>query len=317
MKNNKTFINLVKEWISQILYWAILVGLVVFIAVRMIEASKTDQNVPEVFVAIFTLLLAGVTANLANQTAKGNKQARERERREKNDKLLNDIIEWAIKVAESAISRQKTNETQLWTTKLQYKIQMTKGTTYIKAFSYSIFEDLVNLVSDINEKLEDAIVELEKVIEYRKSKTIIQTTELFSTEGIKETEKVLKEAVEALLKKAAAINIKEAGFEVKEEKPVIDNITKKEPTLSELKDLIIRTRISPWGQGLLIAGFVQLGIFLALVLTAGFALSNQDVYKNILNTSGIINLVSGCILTSVGTLIIFFNRKVKKGKGSK
>ena len=86
--------GLIEIFVIVIVIVALTVGLT-FIAYKMIEVSTIDENVPTVFVAIFTLLLACATVYLAGQTARSNKQNREREDRDRKEKLLNEIIGWS------------------------------------------------------------------------------------------------------------------------------------------------------------------------------------------------------------------------------
>jgi len=89
------------------------------------------------------------------------------QKRERKERLVSEIIEWATVIAKSTISRQTKDTHQLWKTKLEYKILATKGITYIKGISASMLKELVPLIDDIDTKLEHAMSELEKVISYR------------------------------------------------------------------------------------------------------------------------------------------------------
>ena len=78
-------------------------------------------------VVIATLVLACVTAILAIGTfitIRQNKIFREKDRKER---LLNEIIEWASSIAKSAISRQTIDVSEFWKAKLEHKYHKFKG----------------------------------------------------------------------------------------------------------------------------------------------------------------------------------------------
>jgi hypothetical protein len=290
--------ELVKEPLTRILFWGLLIFLIVFIILKTIELSNIAPNIPEILVAIFTLVLAGVTANLARQTALGNKQARLREISDRKRLLLDEIVEWAANVSKSAIGRQRIDTKQLWKTKLEYKIHMTKGTTFIKTVSSYEFRELVEPINIINEKLEVAMNSLGNVISTRERREV--STPFYSSEEIINSEQALEEAVEILLTKAAEISIGHLNT---------DYYIKVTPKTLQRNNVETNKGSNPWMQGIIVAGFVQLGLFVSATLCASFSLTNQPELNNFLKTNGVISLVAGVVLILIGVIWYFIQKK--------
>ena len=78
------------------------------------------------------------------------------QKRERRERLLNEIIDWAKKSAESAIYRQKTEPHELWNAKLNYK-NCRAVSEYIKEIAASSFSTLSSHINDVATKLDDAI----------------------------------------------------------------------------------------------------------------------------------------------------------------
>jgi hypothetical protein len=171
-------------------HWRSLLAIVLvfIVCIVFINMLWGNPNLATAFVAFGTLLLVIVTAMTIDNI-------RAQEKRNRKERWLNEIIEWAEDVANSAISRQKKDKTQLWKTRSDYKIRKVKG-TYIKGIAGSHFKDLLSFIKNINSKLDQAISDVEKELGKK-------TTKAISTKSIRESEENLTKAVERLLEEAA------------------------------------------------------------------------------------------------------------------
>ena len=143
-------------------------------------------------VAVIVALGLGVSSLIQTQRL---------QKRERKERLLNEIIDWATEVAKSAVSRQKKDKTQLWKTKLEYGVWKAKS-TYITGVANSSFGGLVPFIEKINCRLDKAIKATEKELDKKTVKEI-------STECIKKSEGELTEAVKELFKEAAKIKTRD------------------------------------------------------------------------------------------------------------
>ena len=114
--------NLLKNFGIAILVYFTIIFILVWRAYT-ISIIKSDPQLASAYVAVGTLILAFVTALLAGFTWLSIRSGDEREKRRKKEALLNEIIEWAEAVANSAIGRQTKDPHELWKTKLDYKKQ--------------------------------------------------------------------------------------------------------------------------------------------------------------------------------------------------
>ena len=89
------------------------------------------------------------------------------QKRERGERLLNEIIEWAIDVAKSAVSRQTMAKTELWKTKLEYKYSKAKN-KYITEVVSSSFNELSSSVRSVTTELDNAIDATMQFIENQK-----------------------------------------------------------------------------------------------------------------------------------------------------
>jgi len=126
------------------------------------------------------------------------RQTRNIQKAEKREGLLNEIIEWATKSAESAIYRQKTDNSELWKTKLNYKVCRAKS-EYIKGIATSSFSNLSSHIIDIVTKLDEAIESTTRLIDSKLSENYDQ---------VRHCEEELTNAVIGLFEKAAKIKTK-------------------------------------------------------------------------------------------------------------
>jgi hypothetical protein len=92
-----------KKWLKkfgQIILW-LLIG--IFIGgwlIYTITLLQTDQQLTNAYIALGTLILAGATVLLAVLTWLNIKSSNEREKRNRKERLLNEIIEWATQILE-------------------------------------------------------------------------------------------------------------------------------------------------------------------------------------------------------------------------
>ncbi len=83
-------------------------------------------------------------------------QTQKLQKKERKGRLLNEIIQWATKSAESAIYRQQKNKHELWKTELNYKNCRAKS-EYIKGIAISSFSTLNSQIDCVVTKLDEAI----------------------------------------------------------------------------------------------------------------------------------------------------------------
>ena len=186
-----------KKWLSDVG-----IGLLLGIALAFMLAwltytiiiLKKDPALANAYVAVGTLILAIVTALLVGFTWLNIRNTKEKERRDSEERLLNEIIEWASNVAKSAISRQAINVPELWKAKLEYKFHKSKG-KYINVIVSSSFEELSDSFKDANIKLDEAIDFLERILS-GKSGNIL---------SLKDYETAITDSVEKFLEEAAKI----------------------------------------------------------------------------------------------------------------
>jgi len=162
---------------------------------------KKDPALANAYVAVGTLILAIVTALLVGFTWLNIRNTTEKERRDSEERLLNEIIEWAEKSAESAIYRQKTNPHELWNAKLNYK-NCRAVSEYIKEIAASSFSTLSSHIDDVATKLDDAI---DGTTQYIESKLTEKHDRMLICE------ERLTNAVKELFKEAAKTKTRDMG----------------------------------------------------------------------------------------------------------
>lgn len=97
-----------KNWLKNFGLAILLMFLVLFILAWLaytIILLKNDPGLANAYVAIGTLILATVTALLAGFTYLNIKSGEARERRDRKERLLNEIIEWAVDVSKCGIEK--------------------------------------------------------------------------------------------------------------------------------------------------------------------------------------------------------------------
>ena len=121
------------------------------------------------------------------------------QRKIRKERLLNEIIEWAKDVAESAISRQTKTRHELRKTELEYKMWRAKGTYITGLIENSSVKNLLPFIKIVDWQLRQAIkITVKQLNTNKKKKTV-------STECIKKSENDIKKSVEELFKEAAKI----------------------------------------------------------------------------------------------------------------
>ena len=141
---------------------------------------------------VFTLLLA-LAAFWAIWQTRGIQKSEKRER------LLNEILEWAVEAAESAISRQTRIPSELWKAKLKYKHSQAKS-KYIAEVAYSSFDSLSPFITNVAVKLEKAVEVSTQVIEHKAN-----------GKALVNSERELTESVEKLITELAKIKARDIG----------------------------------------------------------------------------------------------------------
>jgi len=121
---------------------------------------------------------------------------RDIQNKERNERLLNEVRDWALEAAESAVKRQTRVQSNLWETKLKYKFVMAKS-KYALAVANLSFNELSPSIREVAEKLDQAIEVITGVIEKRANgKALLQS------------EKELAESVERLITEIAMMKEK-------------------------------------------------------------------------------------------------------------
>ena len=140
---------------------------------------------------VATLFLAWATFSVINND-------RQREERDRKERLLNEIFEWAEDAAESAISRRTRTPDELWKTKLKYKYSRAKSKYIIEVTSLS-FKNLSSLVKSVIVKLDQVIHATTQVINHQDP-----------AKELVDCENELTESIEALIIEIAKIKTKDS-----------------------------------------------------------------------------------------------------------
>ncbi len=171
----------------------ILIGLIVAVfSLAVIVVLARFTPLANVFIAWATLMLAFAAFMSILHS-------REQERRRREEGLLNEILQWATDVAQSAISRQTMAKSELWKTKLEHKYSRAKS-KYIAGVASLSFNDLSPFITNITAKLETAIE---------------ATTQYIEGQGggkpLTNYERELTESVEELIAEIAKVKTKNIG----------------------------------------------------------------------------------------------------------
>ncbi len=254
-----------EHWYIKYLTWGI-VGIVCF-AILIHILKEVDivpaQNIFDFFNEWATILYAGVTlllVGVAVWTITDNRYSRMLEKRER---LLNEIIQWAENVAESAVTRQTLKPDELWKTKLKYKYSKAKS-KYVTEIVSSSFKELSPFVENVNSKLEEAIDAATQFIERRQQ----------AGDKLVNYEIELTESVEELLTEAAKIKTNDIGREGEENMSKENEATvSNEPTLKDIAEHlrrieghVIQSKKDAKAQAVGSLGFTGMAVGLTLII---------------------------------------------------
>ena len=148
-------------------------------------------------------LSAGATLVLAIAAFLAIWQNRSLQIRERRERLLNEIIEWAKEAAKAAISRRSRYDTELWDTKLKYKYSVAVS-VYITEVVTNSFKDLSPCANKVIKELNMAITVTENAI--KECEQRLNTYHLCDTRSVVKQEGKLSDAVKELLKAIASTN---------------------------------------------------------------------------------------------------------------
>jgi len=154
---------------------------------------------------VAAIIVGGGTLFLGIMAWRNIRLTRSIQKAEKKERLLNEIIEWAESVANSAIGRQTKAPHELWKTKLDYKKHKTKG-KYVVQIINSSFPELSQFYLDIDAKLDGAILFLEDINTGKIGKEAIVGV---GGKSLRDVETGIAGAVEELFKEAAKIKAKD------------------------------------------------------------------------------------------------------------
>jgi len=189
-----------KNWLKNF-GLGVLIGLLAIFALVWLAYTvfilKSDPLLADAYVAVGTLILALVTSVLVGLTWLTIRNADQKEQRNRKERLLNEIIEWATEAAKSAIYRQEKESHELWKAILNYKYCISKS-EYVNVIATSSFSTLSSLINDVVIKLNRVMGE---TTNYKDNKN--RTDE--NHRLMRDCEDSLRKSVEELLKEAAKI----------------------------------------------------------------------------------------------------------------
>lgn len=173
---------------------AIIVFLVIVILLANLFWGKVDINSTNQYVAIGTLLLALVTGTLAFISWWNIRESNEKEKRDRKERKLNEIRDWALSVAEYALVRQSPVNTELEGLHTRYELLLS-ASEYISEVAKESFADLRPLVDDVIVKIKDLIDTIcEFIVDQKHGGKLIRS------------QKALADSVKSLLKAIAKVN---------------------------------------------------------------------------------------------------------------
>ena len=148
---------------------------------------------------VAAILVGGGTFFLGFMAWRTIRQTRSIQKAEKREGLLNEIVEWAMDAAKSAVSRQTMTPSELWKTKLEYKYSKAKS-KYIIEVTSSSFDNLCPFVTSVTEKLDQAIEVTTQIIGRQDP-----------AKRLVDCERELAESVEKLITEVARIKTRDIG----------------------------------------------------------------------------------------------------------
>ncbi len=205
---------------------------------------------------IAAILVGGGTFFLGIMAWRTIRQTRGIQKAEKRERLLNEIIEWALDIAESALHRKTIQQLEEFrTTKMEYELSRAES-RYIGEIVSRFFDDLSPSLKNVITKLDEAIDIITRKIEKSQG----------SLKDLRNSEKDLTESVEKLIVEIAKIKTKNIGKKEEnmsnEEKTAGDN----EPTLKDIEEHLKRQdRRTKW-QWLFSVGVSAMAVGLTWVI---------------------------------------------------
>lgn len=146
-----------------------------------------SETMRAILVSFAVVAVAIISALSINETKRIRKENIEHENRDRAERLLNEIKNWALEAMKAAVSRQTRSADVLWETRLKYKYVWSQR-FYISTIADKSFKNLRPIIDEVNNKLSEAIDVTIAVIEHKK-----KGAELISTENN------LRESAEHLL----------------------------------------------------------------------------------------------------------------------
>ncbi len=207
---------------------------------------------------------------------------------DRKERLLNEIIDWALDTAKSAIARQTREAHELWRTKLNYKFHRTKS-KYIAEIAVSHFANLSSFIEDINTELDEALDVTTRCISAMHIEGLLGNDE---AQRLRESEEYIARAVENLIVEIAKIKTKNIGRKeenmskedeaTESNKPTLKDIEKH---LTKIEGHVIQIRKNVKAQGIGGFGFTGMAAGMALVATG------------VQTTGGLVIFIVGFIVT--------------------
>ena len=199
----------VKNWLKglglSILIWVLIVFIAAWLAYT-IAILKSDQQLSSAYVAVGTLILAFVTALLAYFTWQSVKSGYEREKRDRKERLLNEIMGWAEDAArlnfkiynfiEAQISKETWVESGIGEIVSEFQVVEAKG-VYINSIALSSFKE--------GKKLSGATKAVNKEIRELVDVSIKRLDGEVTSENVSEHMNLLRTKITKLLKETAKI----------------------------------------------------------------------------------------------------------------
>ena len=157
-----------------------------------------SAQIREILTAAAIVFAAFIAALSIDEARRLRKESVDKDNRDRRERLLNEIIEWARESAESTISRRTLSPEELWKAKLSYKFHKAKSKYILEIVALS-FKDFSGLVEDIN-------IKLDKLIEVT---TEFGRKSMVGGKRLADYEAELTESVEKLFEETAKIKAKD------------------------------------------------------------------------------------------------------------
>lgn len=245
------------------------------VGIVFLEMLQGDEKLATAFVAFGTLILAIVTAMTIDA-------GRAREKRDKEERLLNEIVEWALEATKTAIFRQTIISHELRNTRLKYKYSISRG-KYIERIVLSSFPSLLSLFKSTLSVLDRALLITQKFAERNTDKM-----------DLLDCEEQVAASVERLIKEAARIKTKDIGKKEQNMSKEGEATVSKEPTMKDIEEHLLR-QDKEIAKGAYFSGYIfgATLVFIAFGLLAGKYILTTELS---LVTYSIVMLIGGTVL---------------------